>query len=153
MKTLKVVKSIVHNDYIDVDRRVSWVKVDAGNGFPAKWLVCKGDIYEISCDTNSVSDVKFIKQVDDNLKIMKIGNLKQSLLEGEIIELLNEDDVMLLYYRESLDGSMQYFIELNSKLLSMTKYFKTFEKRVLKLIKERGLYSTIVNEVYLSSFR
>lgn len=54
-------KSIVYNDNIDVTQRLNWTKVDLGNGFPAKWLVCKGKVYEISTNTNSVSDVKFIE--------------------------------------------------------------------------------------------
>ena len=55
-------KSIIYNDNIDITQRVNWTKVDLGNGFPAKWLVCKGIVYEISTNTNSSSDVKFIKR-------------------------------------------------------------------------------------------
>lgn len=54
-------KSIIYNDNIDVTQRLNWTGVDLGNGFPAKWLVCKGKFYEISTNTNSVSDVKFIE--------------------------------------------------------------------------------------------
>ena len=73
------------------------------------------------------------------MELFEINNLKQKLLSGELIELSNENDMVQLFHRKSLDGSEQFFIELNCKIIKMTKRFRTFRDNVWELVNERNL--------------
>lgn len=73
------------------------------------------------------------------MELYKINNLKQPLLAGEIIEMSNDDDLVQLFYRKSLDGSNQFFIELNAKIIASNKQFRAFRDKLVRLVDERDL--------------
>jgi hypothetical protein len=73
------------------------------------------------------------------MEIFEINNLRTRLESGEIIELSNDNDLVQLFFRKSLDGSKQFFIELNAKIISMNKGHRAFRDKVWKLVESRKL--------------
>ena len=73
------------------------------------------------------------------MEIFEINNLKPRLHAGEIITLSSEEDVMHLYFRESLSGKYYFFIVLNSKVITMNIRFRTFRDKVWDIVQKRNL--------------
>ena len=66
--------------------------------------------------------------------------MKKRLLNGEVLELQNcSGDCMVLSFRKTLGGSMEFVVELNAKIIKMCKTFKAFENKVNELIEDRTL--------------
>lgn len=71
------------------------------------------------------------------MKIFEINNLKSRLLKGDVIDLSNDEDMISLFYKETLGGSKEFIIELNSKIVGMNKRFRTFRDKVWLLVENK----------------
>jgi hypothetical protein len=67
-------------------------------------------------------------------------NLKQRLLNGEILDFESiEGDMMSVRHKKALCGNMHFMINLNCKVIKMTKTFNAFKKKFDQLVLERNL--------------
>ena len=66
-------------------------------------------------------------------------NLKKRLKEGEVFNFSSDSDMLEISFRKSISGISYFFIELNSKVIKMTKTFKDFKTKFDALMEEREL--------------
>jgi hypothetical protein len=67
--------------------------------------------------------------------------MKKELEQGKEFTFSNENDVLTASFRKTLGGSLSFIIELNCKIVHISKTFKPFENKLNFLISERNLIS------------
>lgn len=65
--------------------------------------------------------------------------MKERILNGEILELWNTNDVILLWWQKRTNS---YFLMLNSKIIKQTRAWKPIQKKLADFenLKEMNLY-------------
>ena len=60
--------------------------------------------------------------------------IKERLQGGEVITFSNDNDFIDIMFRETLSGRKEWIIELNCKIIKMTKTFNPFLNTLNKMV-------------------